>query len=117
MENVMQIRNPRYARSLIAAAGLITGLQMNSTAAFAQTSTTDANAGATSGTTSGAGPSTRIDSAADLLAKGKVVQARAILVPLLEETASLSLSDGERHRTVALIAQASRKLKAMTPVE
>lgn len=109
----MQIRNARYSRTLLAAAGLLASVHVSATGVLAQTSTDEAKApsAALNALTS------RIDDADDLLAKGQVVRARALLLPLSDDAANLGLSDAQRHRVAALISQTTRKLKSLTPVE
>lgn len=57
---------------------------------------------------------TTLNRAADLLAEGKVVQARSILTPL---AGGADLPDSQRKRLHALLSNASTRIKSMSPVD
>jgi type II secretory pathway component GspD/PulD (secretin)/tetratricopeptide (TPR) repeat protein len=94
---------------VLAAAGLAVSVVLPSRSAYAQSS---------DGTVQAAMPSASdvLQSASDLLAAGKVVRARALLIPLTSEN-GMALSDTERARLFAMLANANERLKRLGPIE
>jgi type II secretory pathway component GspD/PulD (secretin)/tetratricopeptide (TPR) repeat protein len=92
----------RLIPSLIAAAGL--ALAVMSPSALAQETT---------GVTA---PAASLDRASALITGNKLVQAKAMLVKLSNE-GGVSLSDTDRQRVFTMLANVTRKLRELSPVE
>lgn len=105
--------NNAAVRTMLAAAGLAASLHLAAPRAGAQT----LDSKPTPAPSATASVSDRIDAAAELLNKGRVVQARAILTPLTTGSSALSLTDAERSRALTLLTAAARRLKSLSPVE
>lgn len=101
------MRNNRSVRTLITAAGLVVGIQ--AAAVFAQTEVAPALPAA-------ANAQSVIENAASLLSSGKAVQARSLLMPLVQGK-SVNLSDAERKRVLKLLTNANERIKRMAPSE
>src|SRR5262245_57079451 len=98
-------------RALVAAAGLLASVPMSAERAQARP---DSDATPTS---TALAPAETLDRAADLIANGKAVKARAMLLPLTSEGVSTGLSNAEREKVFRLLNLAGQKIKAMSPIE
>lgn len=105
------IRNRRAIRSLIAAAGFVTGFAAT-TPALAQSSSNDVG-----GSTANLSPAEQIDRAEALIGENKLVRAKSVLSALQSKNSGISLSDRERSRVLVMLANTNRRLKEMNPVE
>ena len=99
--------NSRYVRSLIAAAGMLTGIAALASTAYGQT------APAVDGGSVGA----QIEAAKQAAANGKLVRARNILQSLNAPASAASLSDSERAEVLSTLANVSRRVKSLSAVE
>ncbi|MBK9187783.1 MAG: hypothetical protein IPM33_02405 [Phycisphaerales bacterium] len=106
MELNMQYQT-RRALTLFAAAGLLVGIGANP--AHAQVAT---DAGLLQGDVSAS-----LDQAADLLAQGSVVKARAILVELGSGARLVSMTGAQQSRLSAMLGNATRRMNAMNAME
>ncbi|MBX3409737.1 MAG: hypothetical protein KF859_07605 [Phycisphaeraceae bacterium] len=102
----------RSIRSLLASAGLVAVVAGLVPLASAQTVLP---AGVRPAGSAAAGEI--IQSAADLLAEGKVVRARNLLVDLTTRDGGATLSDSERTRAMSLLTNANRRVRALSAVE
>lgn len=93
MSPIRSVRSIHAVRSLLAAAGLVSTLAGTS---LAQTTTTQ-----------------RLDQAANLLAEGKIVQARSLLVEVTSPDVLSTLDEQQRVRALSLVNNASRRLKTL----
>ncbi|MBX3383238.1 MAG: hypothetical protein KF864_06990 [Phycisphaeraceae bacterium] len=102
----------RSIRSLLASAGLVAVVAGLAPLASAQTVLP---AGVRPAGSAAAGEI--IQSATDLLAEGKVVRARNLLVDLTTRDGGATLSDSERTRAMSLLTNANRRVRALSAVE
>lgn len=100
----------RSVRSLLAAAGLVVGVGASTAIAQSQTETTPPVDSSTS-------VKERLDAVSQLLATGKVVQARSVLLDLTSAQSLPRLSNSEKERALAMATNASRRVKQLAPEE
>ena len=109
------IRNRRAIRSLVAAAGFVTGFAALSPA-LAQSSANGPSAG-TDAASADLSAAAQIDLAEGLITDHKLVRAKSILAALQSKSGGIALSDRERSRVLVMLANTNRRLKDMNPVE
>src|SRR6266478_307997 len=107
METIM-LYTHRSVRSLVAAAGLVAAA--HALTAFGQT------VGVGEAPKTELAPASSIDRAADLLAAGKLVQAKSLLVSLSRD-GGVNLSDAERQRVFTMLGNANRRIKSLAPID
>jgi len=102
-------------RSLLTAAGLAGGLFALPVLAWGQTA---------AGSNDSSGPrvveassSSQLEQAVTLMAAGKVVQAKAILMGLNSRASATGLSDVERAKASILLTNVNRRIRAMNPID
>ncbi|MFZ4574620.1 MAG: hypothetical protein ACOYN0_09500 [Phycisphaerales bacterium] len=99
--------NSRYVRSLIAAAGMLTGIAGIGSPAFGQTTPSVREGTATA----------QFEAAKQAAANGKLVRAKNILQGLNSPASSTSLSDDERAGVLSLLSRVSKSIKGLSPFE
>jgi general secretion pathway protein D len=121
LEKIMSIGNTtlvrRSVRSLLTVAGLAGGLFVAPAGANAQivVAADPATSGAKADGSVQGGE--QLAKAVELLAAGKVVAAKSLLETLSRPENAQSLSDGQRKQMYTALANASRRIKGMNPVE